>query len=233
MHGECLFLASTVNQRRALEPVWAHFGPERTQDSVQIEPDADRADELAAGAEELAERFIVAAKGERFRLPLSPKRLYRQLFSCAHAFAHFEAALRAVAPRAAVVATTHSAHRGRSCSPPGEAGIATVYIPHAPVISDARLVDLPVDYAGLRGPAEVDHYETLGAPGERLAVVGNPAIGEQGPEPTRSRVREPVLATGADDPEAFGPRSSSPTAFSASAACSHPTPGPITTRFAS
>ena len=84
-----------------------------------------------------------------------------------------------------------------------EAGIATVYIPHAPVISDARLVDLPVDYAGLRGPAEVDHYEALGAPGERLAVVGNAALSERDPELTKQRLREPVLATGADDPEAL------------------------------
>ena len=143
-------------------------------------------EELAAGAEELAERFIVAAKGERFRLPLSPKRVYRQLFSCAHAFAHFEAALRAVAPRAAVVATTHSAHARALVLAAREAGIATIYIPHAPVISDARLVDLPVDYAGLRGPAEVDHYEALGAPGERLAVVGNAALGEQGPGPSEA-----------------------------------------------
>ncbi len=204
VHGECLFLASTVNQRRALEPVWARFGPRETRDSVRVEPDADRVDELAAGAEEFAERFIVAAKGERFRLPLSPKRLYRQLFSCAHALAQFEAVLRAVAPRAAIVATTHSAHARALVLAAREAGIATVYIPHAPVISDARLVDLPVDYAGLRGPAEVDHYETLGAPGERLAVVGNPAHGaSRRPEPTRPRVREPVLATGADDPVAL------------------------------
>ena len=52
----------------------------------------------------------MAAKDERFRLPLSPKRVYRQLFSCAHAVAHFEAILRAVGPSAAIVATTHSAH---------------------------------------------------------------------------------------------------------------------------
>ncbi len=203
VHGECLILASTVNQRRALEPVWAHLGPQRTQDSVQFEPDADRADELAAGAEELAERFIVAAKGETFRLPLSPKRLYRQLFNCAHAFAYFEAALQAVAPRAAVVASTHSTHSRALMLAAREAGIATVYIPHAPVISDARLVDLPVDYAGLRGPGEIDYYEALGAPGGRLKVVGNPAIGEQGPGPATPRVREPVLATGADDPVAL------------------------------
>ena len=203
VHGDCLFLASTVNQRRVLEPVWGQFGPQRTRDSVRVEPDADRADELAASAEELAEGFIVAAKGERFQLPLAPKRLYRQLFSCAHAFAHFEAALRALAPRAAIVATTHSAHARALVLAAREAGIATVYIPHAPVISDARLVDLPVDYAGLRGPAEVDHYEALGAPAERLAVVGNAALSERDPELTKQRLREPVLATGADDPEAL------------------------------
>ena len=203
VHGDCLFLASTVNQRRSLEPVWTLLGPERTRDSVPIEPDADRADELAARAEELAERFIVAAKGESFRLPFSPKRLYRQLFSCAHAFGYFEAALRAAAPRAAIVATMHSTHSRALVLAAREAGIATVYIPHAPVITDARLVDLPVDYACLRGPAEVDHYEALGAPAERLAVVGNPAMGEQSPEAARPRLREPVLATGADDPVAL------------------------------
>jgi hypothetical protein len=203
VHGDCLFLASTVNQRRALEPLWAQFGPERTRDSVRIEPDADRADELAAGAEEFAERFVVAAKSERFRPPLTPKRVYRQLFSCAHALVYFEAALRAVAPRAAVIATTHSAHARALLLAAREAGIATVYIPHAPVISDAHLVDLPVDYAGLRGPAEVDHYEVLGAPGKRLAVVGNPAMGEKDPELRMPRVREPVLATGTDDLEAL------------------------------
>ena len=199
--GGCLFLASTVNQRRALEPVWAHFGPESRESSLQIAPDADRLEELAGGAEVLAERFIVAAKDERFRLPLTPKRVYRQLFSCAYAVAHFEAILRAVSPSAAIVATTHSAHARALMLAAREAGIATVYIPHAPVISDARLVDLPVDYAGLRGPAEVEHYETLGAPGKRLAVVGNAALGERDPELTKQRVREPVLATGTDDSE--------------------------------
>ena len=203
IHGGCLFLASTVNQHRALEPVWAHFGPESREGSLQIEPDPDRLDELAGSAEELAERFIVAAKDERFQLPLYPKRVYRQLFNCAHAVAYFEAVLRAVTPSAAIVATTHSAHARALMLAAREAGIATVYIPHAPVISDARLVDLPVDYAGLRGPAEVEHYETLGAPRKRLAVVGNAALGEGDPELTRQRVREPVLATGADDPEAL------------------------------
>jgi hypothetical protein len=203
VHGECLFLASTVNQQRALEPVWARFGSQGQQDSVRVEPDADRVDQLAAGAEEFAERFIVAAKGERFRLPFSPKRLYRQLFSCAHALAQSEAALRALAPRAVIVATTHSIHSRALVLAAREAGITTVYIPHAPVIADARLVDLPVDYAGLRGPGEIDHYEALGAPGGRLTVVGNPAIGEQSREATRPRVREPVLATGADDPVAL------------------------------
>ena len=170
---------------------------------MRVEPDADRVDELAAGAEEFAERFIVAAKGERFRPPSRPKRLYRQLFSCAHALAQSEAALRALAPRAAIVATTHSIHSRALVLAAREAGITTVYIPHAPVISDARLVDLPVDYAGLRGPAEIDHYEALGAPGGRLTVVGNPAIGEQRRGAHGPRVREPVLATGADDPEAL------------------------------
>jgi hypothetical protein len=203
VHGGCLFLASTVNQRRALEPVWARFGPETNGDSLQIEPDADRLDELTGRAEKLAERFIVTAKDEGFRLPLSPKRVYRQLFSCARAVAHFEAILRAVGPSAAIVATTHSAHARALMLAARGAGTATVYIPHAPVISDARLVDLPVDYAGLRGPAEVDHYEALGAPGERLAVVGNAALSERDPELTKQRLREPVLATGADDPEAL------------------------------
>ena len=183
--------------------MWAHLGPERPEGSLQIAPDADRLDELAGGAEELAERFIVAAKDERFRLPLSPKRVYRQLFNCAYAVAHFEAILRAVTPRAAIVATTHSAHARALVLTAREAGIATVYIPHAPVISDARLVDLPVDYAGLRGPAEVEHYRTLGAPGGRLAVVGNTALSERDPELTKQRLREPVVATGADDPEAL------------------------------
>ena len=233
VHGGCLFLASTVNQQRALEPVWSRFGPQGEQDSVQVEPDADRVEELAAGAEEFAERFIVAAKGERFRLPFSPKRLYRQLFSCAHGFAQSEAALRAVAPRAVVVATTHSIHSRALVLAAREARIATIYIPHAPVIADARLVDLPVDYAGLRGPGEVDHYEALGAPGERLTVVGNPAVGEQSPGPAGPRLREPVLATGADDPVAL--RATIELAYSVfgERCVLSPTPGPITTRFAS
>ena len=183
--------------------MWARFGPETNGGSLQIEPDADRLDELTGRAEELAERFIVAAKDDGFRLPLSPKRVYRQLFSCARAVAHFEAILRAVGPSAAIVATTHSAHARALMLAARDAGTATVYIPHAPVISEARLVDLPVDYAGLRGPAEVDHYEALGAPAERLAVVGNAALSERDPELTKQRLREPVLATGADDPEAL------------------------------
>jgi hypothetical protein len=44
------------------------------------------------------------------------------------------------------------------------------------VIADTRLVDLPVDFAALRGPAEIELYAELGADRSGLEAIGNPAV---------------------------------------------------------
>jgi hypothetical protein len=55
-------------------------------------------------------------------------------------------------------------------------GIATCYVPHAPVADNAFYRDLPCHFGLLRGAAEVQFYERLGAPisSPQLRVVGTP-----------------------------------------------------------
>lgn len=56
-------------------------------------------------------------------------------------------------------------------------GPASCYIPHAPVADSPFYRDLPVHYALLRGPAEVDLYRCWGVDDfERVHVVGQPGL---------------------------------------------------------
>lgn len=52
--------------------------------------------------------------------------------------------------------------------------VPVAYIPHSPLTF--WQIDLPVDHAGLRGPAERDYVvAATGADSERISVIGNPA----------------------------------------------------------
>lgn len=82
--------------------------------------------------------------------------------------------------RVIVVATQHNgptrAVLAATAGTPG--GPATCYLPHAPVADNAYYRDLPVNYALLHGPAEVDFYRRCGVDdAARVRVVGQPGLG--------------------------------------------------------
>ena len=76
-------------------------------------------------------------------------------------------------PARLVVASQHSIIARAMLVAAREAGVVSVYVPHAPVADNRVYQDLPVDAAALRGPLEVQHYARLGADPVGLHVVGN------------------------------------------------------------
>ena len=70
-------------------------------------------------------------------------------------------------PTRAVIAAAHGAPDGP----------ATVYLPHAPVADNPFYRDLPVHYALLRGPSEVDFYRACGIEDtDAIRIVGQPGL---------------------------------------------------------
>ncbi len=75
-----------------------------------------------------------------------------------------------------VVATQHELMVRSLILAAQEAGKPVVYLPHAPIGSNAQYADLPTAFAGLRGRREVDYCaQHLNADAELLDVVGNPS----------------------------------------------------------
>ena len=102
-----------------------------------------------------------------------PASLERALQAAVRARARAVTALDGLSPRLVVLASQHSTSSRAFIHAARERSIPTAYLPHAPVADTYQYRDLPTDFAGLRGPREVDFYRSLGA--ERDAsVVGNP-----------------------------------------------------------
>lgn len=78
--------------------------------------------------------------------------------------------------RVLIVASQHNASTRAMLSAVNSLGrVSTCYVPHAPVADDSQYRDLPVHFALLRGPAEVDFYQSIGVKSrERLRSVGLP-----------------------------------------------------------
>jgi hypothetical protein len=169
-----LFLASTDNQRWAQLPIARRLGEaQRSSGPVRI---ADtRLDELGERGIALADELLDAARRASLMVH-ERRRVYLQFVGAAANLASFEARMEADRPRAVVIGSTHSIPARALVLAARRAGIPSVYVPHAPVIADARLVDLPVDFAALRGPREIDYYRSFGADEEGLEAIGNPAV---------------------------------------------------------
>lgn len=195
--GGHLFLASTDNQGRAQEPIARRLGIEEPGPEG-ISVSRTRIEELRGRAVALAEELIGTARRIAVELPMRRLFLYWQFLRAARDLAWWEALLEAVRPRTVVVGSTHSAPARALALAARHAGIPSVYVPHAPLISDARLADLPVDFAGVRGPHELSHYAALGADPDGLEAIGNPAVESitQVPEFKGDRA---AFATSADD----------------------------------
>jgi hypothetical protein len=78
--------------------------------------------------------------------------------------------------RAVLVATQHDPQIRALLWAAREQGVPIVYLPHAPVADNPQYSDLPVDVAGLRGPAERSFYaRSYGVEEGSMPVVGNTA----------------------------------------------------------
>lgn len=111
----------------------------------------------------------------------------------ARSLARAERAIAAVRPRCVVVATQHAIDIRAVIHAARSSGVPVVYFPHAPVATSPVYADLPVDAAGLRGRAEVEHYEALGAL-DGLYVTGNPAVDVRRELPAIAGDRQVVFA---------------------------------------
>lgn len=127
-----------------------------------------------------------------------PVALGRALQAAVRAHARAGATLAATRPRLVVLASQHSTASRSLLQVARARGIATAYLPHAPVADTYQYRDLPTDFAAVRGEREADFYRTLGA-ARPLAVVGNP----------QGSVLAPSLLD-PDGPVIFAPRPQAP-----------------------
>lgn len=86
---------------------------------------------------------------------------------------------RAAGVDAVVVGTQQNSSARALLSVARREGIATYYLPHAPVADNDFYRDIPTTFALVRGPAEVDFYTRIGAaPTDGLIVVGSPGLAQ-------------------------------------------------------
>lgn len=173
LQGDVLFVYDQVNPRRTLEAIIAARANAGVDASSAV-AQPTRARRLAAWTklsrtQATSTKAALADRGLR-----APARLSETLLAAARAVTRAEAVVATHDLKAVVVATQHgtSARAYLHCA--RNAGLPTVYIPHAPVADNVQYRDLPCDYVGLRGAGEVGFYQDLGVQGQ-LDVVGNPA----------------------------------------------------------
>jgi hypothetical protein len=170
-----LFFAFSENQRLAQAPIAGRVGSERPSPG-QVSVSRERESTLVARSVELVEILIATARRQSLELPVKRRLLYRLFFRAARDLSCWEALVESVRPRTVTIGSTHSAAARSLAMTCRGAGIPCVYVPHAPVLGEARLADLPVDFAGLRGPAELAYYAEQGADAGGMAAIGNPSV---------------------------------------------------------
>lgn len=193
--NDVMFVAITRNQVRALSPVYQSLSDDnrlwsaptrlrpRYSDVVQRLPEVQRLATTVAGEPALAGS-------------VGPSTVWREALLAASHIAAFSRLLGEVRPRVVVVANQHFAPNRAILRVARESGVRTVYIPHAPVATNAAYLDLPVDLALLRGPQESHYYQENGVRSSRLLSVGTPSLPgnvHTSAAPTRA-IHPPVFA---------------------------------------
>jgi hypothetical protein len=172
--GDVLLVVESENQRRVLEPIARELGREITPASARVGWREQR--RLTARAVALCRALDAELRAAQAPLPLAEQAWYALARDAAHAFGYARALLATGRWTSAAIGSTHGPVARALAIAAREVGIPSIYVPHAPVLSDAEIVDLPVDYAALRGPGEVEHYASFGVEPQRLAVAGDPSI---------------------------------------------------------
>ncbi|WP_157993048.1 hypothetical protein [Leucobacter luti] len=166
---DSFFVATeTVNQARALERV-AHRG-------VPIELDLpgedDRARLFGSPALALAQRRIAETLNGRVPAAVIDS-FENQLYKVVVALSIYRG-FDLSRFSGVLVSTQHSPIMRALFIAAEEQGVPVIYVPHAPVAVNSAYRDLPVAYAGLRGPGEVEFYaRELAVPRTQLDIVGN------------------------------------------------------------
>ena len=185
-----LFVHDTVNQQRALCPLAGALGAHAAA------PQRDVVRLLSAVCRSMPVVRRLRAEARRRNVTIHEFRLARALTSALHADVVVRRLVRERRLRAVVVSTQHAAVARAAIGAAWDCHLPSVYVPHAPLVDDARYDDLPTTHAGLRGQAEADHYQRIGAT-SRPTVIGNPSV----PDITAVRhqpTMSPVVAVSPD-----------------------------------
>ena len=150
--GGCLFMATTTNMRRSQAPLYERFGPLRAPESAR--PLRSRTRALTRQATALAWDLIAFARSHQLELAIDAASLHQLFLRAAKLLSVWERLVAAERPRVVVVGSLWQPRARALLHAARRAGIPSVYVPHAPLLSDVYLMDLAVDYAGLRGAGE-------------------------------------------------------------------------------
>lgn len=194
--GDALLVVESENHRRVLAPVAASLGA--TLDPATATVGWREQRRLSAHALRLTQELSASLSAAGAIPSLAAHTWQAVARDAAHAFGYARELLRAGTARAAVVASTHGGPARALVAAAREAGVASVYTPHAPLLRDLEVIDLPVDYAALRGLGEVDHYADFGVDRGLLTVAGDPSIARPPEPPSLAREMPPVFAPSPD-----------------------------------
>lgn len=175
--GGHLLCFSTHNQERVVRPLIDHARARGREVTLARQRPSSRLHRfLVQRSHRAADELLAALHAAGIRAPESTAFIHRQFIATARYLTFADAVLRAERPQSVVIATNHDKAARALVLVARQRGIPSVYIPHAPAIGAARLRDLPFDYAGLRGDAELAFYEGRTAEVDGIEVVGDPSL---------------------------------------------------------
>lgn len=192
--ADTLWVWTSVNQHRVMAPVMNAVGdvapvPITAAPGTRLLADARRATRIG--------RRVGAAMASA-GMDVEEHQLRGRLLDAARAAWIASHLIEHTRPRLVVVGTQHQEQVRGVVAAARDAAVPSFYLPHAPAARSLEYLDLPVNAAGLRGPAEVDYYAALGADPRRLSVVGDPGL--EPPQPPALGGLPPVLALSPDPP---------------------------------
>ena len=222
----CLFAALSTNACRTQASLHERFGPLRAPQATVRAP-RRRTRDLTRQAAELAGDLIAFCRRHDVELPIDSVALLAGFLQTARLLAGWERLLASERPRVVVVPWVYQPRTRALLHAARQAGVPSVYVPHTPLRSEDHMLDLGVDYAALRGVAEADRLAGHGVAGDRLDVVGNPALADDAP-PSIDRSLSPVFAPSTENPLVLRPFVDLIRAALGSrvTVCRHPTAGP-------
>lgn len=199
--GSVLFASTGTQTDRVLRPIWEALGKVVRQPRSVLLPGLSP--RRVAAASMVASRSVRELRSWCMRAGLpEPPELASEVYKAEIYRLRAESlALTGNGVTTLVVATQHNSITRSITRALASNGISTCYVPHAPVANNPWYRDLPVHYALLRGPAEVDFYSNLGAISSgRLLVVGQPGT-ERAATPRADTADHIVYAASPRPPE--------------------------------